>query len=163
MSCRIKLERLLGPDGAGRGRVVSNASKKLSVVNRSLVAPPASMCADGAAAVSDLNMYLEANTMPKTVHCMATAQKSITNMTSLRAAFTWFLLSRNLRSPGMVQTAFMMRMARDTSSLGSTRNTNMDIPKLCAVSITRTKSIILSVGHGLLPNNDLNMLSQNKI
>jgi hypothetical protein len=83
------------------------------------------------------------------------------NMTIRFIVDTFVLLKNNLNIPGTTQMAFIMRMARATSNLGKTRNTNIDMPKLCAVSTINTKNSILNVGHGLLPNRDLKILSKN--
>ncbi len=93
----------------------------------------------------------------------ATASK-INIMSRLKADMEClFVLDRkSLSRHGTVHTAFIKRIPRATSNLGSTRNTNMDTPKLCAVSTHNVSTMILRVGQGFELNNAFRILS-NKV
>lgn len=85
-----------------------------------------------------LNINFEANTIPNTVHCIKSATKSIINIIKRLKTDACVLLTNSFNIAGTVQTAFIIIIARATSIFGNTRKTNIETPKLCAVSMNNS-------------------------
>ena len=77
-----------------------------------------------------LKINFEASTMPNTVHCISKAKKSTMKTIKRFNTDVCVLLRNNFSNAGIVHTAFIMIIARATSIFGSTRNTNIEMPKL---------------------------------
>ena len=120
----------------------------------------------------------DANAMATHEHCIVNARKSMRKKKLRWTIDESDFVRNNFKNDGTRQTALSMSKQRAASSLGRIWKTNITIPKLCNVSITKTYTKnqnscflfshcfltivkILIVGHGLFPNRHLLKLSKN--